>query len=129
MDLDFAKQDGLVPVVVQDAAGGEVLMLGYMNPEALEATLQAGEVVFYSRSRRRLWRKGERSGHRLLLRELRVDCDCDALVARVELAGPGVCHEGYRSCFYRRAEADGRLVTDAERVFDPAEAYREEKRP
>jgi phosphoribosyl-AMP cyclohydrolase len=128
MDMDFAKQDGLVPVVVQDAAGGEVLMLGYMNPEALEATLRAGEVVFYSRSRRRLWRKGERSGHRLLLRELRVDCDRDTLLALVELAGPGVCHEGYRSCFYRRAEADGSLVTDAERVFDPAEAYREEKR-
>jgi phosphoribosyl-AMP cyclohydrolase len=129
MDLDFAKQDGLVPVVVQDAAGGEVLMLGFMNQEALEATLRTGEVVFYSRSRQQLWRKGERSGHRLLLRELRADCDRDALLVLVELAGPGVCHKGYRSCFYRRVEADGRLVVDAERVFDPAEAYGEEKRP
>ncbi len=127
-DLDFAKQGGLLPVVVQDAAGGEVLMLGFMNPEALEATLRTGEMVFWSRSRQRLWRKGERSGHRLLLRELRVDCDRDALLARAELAGPGVCHQGYRSCFFRRLEPDGQMVADAERVFDPAEAYREEKR-
>jgi phosphoribosyl-AMP cyclohydrolase len=124
---DFSKHDGLVPAVVQDDATGEVLMLGYMNAEALEATVATGEVTFYSRSRRRLWRKGEQSGHRLRLRELRVDCDADALLLRVEALGPGVCHEGYRSCFFRRLEPDGTATVVAERVFDPGEVYGEVK--
>ena len=92
MKLDFDKLDGLVPAVVQDFASGEVLMVGFMNPVALKATLATGEVTFYSRSRQKLWKKGEQSGHRLRLRELRVDCDADTLLARVEALGPGVCH-------------------------------------
>lgn len=124
---DFSKLDGLVPVVVQDAASGEVLMLGYMNAEALAATLATGGVTFYSRSRKRLWRKGEQSGHRLLLREMRVDCDADALLLRVEALGPGVCHEGYRSCFFRRLAPDGTAAVVAERVFDPGKVYGEVK--
>ncbi len=124
---DFSKLDGLVAAVVQDAASGEVLMLGYMNAEALAATLATGDVTFYSRSRKRLWRKGEQSRHRLLLREMRVDCDADALLLRVEALGPGVCHEGYRSCFFRRLAPDGTAAVVAERVFDPGKVYGEVK--
>jgi len=129
MELQFSKLDGLVPAVVQDEASGEVLMLGFMNTEALAATLQSGDVTFYSRSRRRLWRKGESSGHRLLVRELRVDCDADAILVRVEALGPGVCHEGYRSCFYRRLGRDGNAVVVAERAFDPGRVYGEVQKP
>ena len=129
MELQFSKLDGLVPAVVQDDASGEVLMLGFMNTEALAATLQSGDVTFYSRSRRRLWRKGESSGHRLLVRELRVDCDADAILVRVEALGPGVCHEGYRSCFYRRLGQDGNAVVVAERAFDPGRVYGEVRKP
>lgn len=102
-------------------------MLGYMSAEALAATLATGDVTFYSRSRKRLWRKGEQSGHRLLLREMRVDCDADALLLRVEALGPGVCHEGYRSCFFRRLAPDGTAAVVAERAFDPGKVYREVK--
>ncbi len=126
---DFSKLDGLVPAVVQDDASGEVLMLGYMNAQALEATFASGDVTFYSRSRQRLWRKGEQSSHRLRLREVRVDCDADALVVRVEALGPGVCHQGYRSCFFRRLAADGTAAVAAERVFDPGKVYGEVKQP
>ncbi len=126
MELDFSKLDGLVPAVVQDFTTGEVLMLGFMNQEALAVTLATGAVTFYSRSRKKLWRKGEQSGHWLLLRELRVDCDADAVLARVEAVGPGVCHQGYRSCFYRRLEPDGGTRPIAERVFDPVQVYRQE---
>ena len=129
MELQFGKLDGLVPAVVQDDASGEVLMLGFMDTEALAATLQSGDVTFYSRSRRRLWRKGESSGHRLLVRELRVDCDADAILVRVEALGPGVCHEGYRSCFYRRLGQDGNAVVVAERAFDPGRVYGEVQKP
>ncbi len=128
MELDFSKLDGLVPAVVQDFATGEVLMVGFMNRAALDATLTTGTVTFYSRSRQRLWVKGEQSGHRLRLRELRVDCDADAVLARVEAAGPGVCHQGYRSCFYRRLEADGSAAELTEPAFDPARVYRLEAR-
>jgi phosphoribosyl-AMP cyclohydrolase len=127
MVLDFGKLEGLVPAVVQDAATGEVLMVGYMNAEALRATFATGEVTFYSRSRKQLWRKGEQSGHRLRLREMRVDCDSDALLVRVEALGPGVCHEGYRSCFFRRLAPDGAATVVAERVFDPGKVYGEVK--
>jgi len=129
MELQFSKLDGLVPAVVQDDASGEVLMLGFMNAEALAATLQSGDVTFYSRSRRRLWRKGESSGHRLLVRELRVDCDADAILVRVDVLGPGICHEGYRSCFYRRLGRDGSAVVVAERAFDPGRVYGEVQKP
>lgn len=129
MELDFAKDSGLVPAIVQDDSSGEVLMLGFMNREALERTRATGFVTFYSRSRRKLWTKGESSGQKLLLRELRVDCDLDALLVRVELSGAAVCHEGYRSCFFRRLEKDGEAAVIAERVFSPAELYGEGKKP
>ncbi len=129
MEFNFAKLDGLIPAVVQDYSTGEVLMLGFMNAEALQATLTTGDVTFYSRTRRKLWTKGERSGHRLRLRELRMDCDADAVLARVDALGPGVCHEGYRSCFFRQLARDGTARVVAERVFDPTQVYAEEKKP
>jgi phosphoribosyl-AMP cyclohydrolase len=123
MELDFEKEGGLIPAIVQDAANGEVLMLGFMNREAFARTTETGLVTFYSRSRKKLWTKGESSGQKLLVRELRVDCDLDALLVRVELAGAAVCHEGYRSCFYRKVAADGEFVVNAERVTSPEELY------
>jgi len=129
MELDFKKQDGLVPAVIQDASTGEVLMLGFMNAEAYAATQARGEVTFFSRSRNKLWRKGEQSGHVLRVRETRVDCDADALVIRVDAVGPGVCHEGYRSCFFRQLSPSGEVSVIAERVFDPKVVYGKESRP
>lgn len=128
MDLDFEKESGLIPAIVQDHATGEVLMLGFMNREALDMTSRTGYVTFFSRSRRKLWTKGESSGQRLLLRELRVDCDRDALLVRVEMAGEAVCHEGYRSCFYRRVDSQGQAEVVAERVLSPEELYGEGKK-
>jgi phosphoribosyl-AMP cyclohydrolase len=123
MDLDFSKLDGLLPAVIQDAASGEVLMLGFMNADAYAATRASGEVTFYSRSRNKLWRKGEQSGHVLKVRDIRVDCDVDTLLIRVEALGPGVCHEGYRSCFFRRIIANGEAKVVEDRVFDPKAVY------
>ncbi|MGB7439009.1 MAG: phosphoribosyl-AMP cyclohydrolase [Candidatus Acidiferrum sp.] len=123
MELAFEKLGGLIPGVVQDHQSGEVLMLGYLNSDALEQTQRTGEVHFFSRSRNRLWKKGETSGHVLRVREVRVDCDGDALLFRVEAVGPGVCHEGYRSCFFRSLERDGSSAVVGERVFQPADVY------
>ena len=128
MELAFEKSGGLVPAIVQDAESGEVLMLGFMNREALEETRRTGQAVFFSRSRNRLWRKGESSGHVLEVREMRVDCDADALLVRVAAKGPGVCHEGYRSCFFRLLNADGEAEVAETRTFEPAEVYGEEKK-
>jgi phosphoribosyl-AMP cyclohydrolase len=122
MQIDFAKGGGMLPAVVQETGSGKVLMLGYMNREALEKTLATGTVTFFSRSRNRLWVKGESSGHVLKLHEVLVDCDNDALVVVAEQLGPGTCHEGYRSCFFRRIEGD-KLVEVEPRVFDPGAVY------
>src|SRR5580704_16296158 len=123
MDLDFDKEGGLIPAIVQDDRSGEILMLGFMNREAYNLTRQRGLVTFFSRSRQKLWTKGETSGQKLILRELRVDCDRDALLVRVELRGGAVCHEGYRSCFFRRMGRDGEVKVVEERVFTPEELY------
>ena len=122
MKLDFTKLNGLVVAVVQDASSGRVLMVGYMNQEAFEKTVSTGHVTFFSRSRKKLWTKGETSGHRLVVREISTDCDEDALLIRADALGPGVCHKGYRSCFYRRLE-NGQWQQSEERVFDPAAVY------
>jgi phosphoribosyl-AMP cyclohydrolase len=129
MNLDFAKLDGLLPAIVQDARTGEVLMLGFMNEQAYAETRASGAVTFYSRTRGKLWRKGEQSGHTLRVCEVRVDCDADTILVRVEPAGPGVCHEGYRSCFFRRIGDDGAVDVVEERVFDPSAVYGGESRP
>ena len=123
MELDFEKENGLIPAIVQDDASGEILMLGFMNREAYDLTRTTGFVTFYSRSRKKLWTKGETSGQKLLLRDLRVDCDLDALLVRVELSGGAVCHEGYRSCFFRSIGADGEAAVVAARVISPEELY------
>ena len=104
-------------------------MLGFMNEQAYAETRASGAVTFYSRTRGKLWRKGEQSGHTLRVREVRVDCDADTILVRVEPAGPGVCHEGYRSCFFRRIGDDGAVDVVEERVFDPSAVYGGESRP
>lgn len=129
MELDFTKGDGLLPAVVQDSETGDVLMLGYMNRAALVATLETGNTTFFSRSRNRMWVKGEQSGHTLRVREVLVDCDADTILVRVDPQGPGVCHEGYLSCFYRRIGAGGALREVRERVFDPAVVYGRDPAP
>jgi phosphoribosyl-AMP cyclohydrolase len=123
MELDFEKENGLVPAIVQDAANNDVLMLGFMNREAFDKTRATGCVTFYSRSRKKLWMKGESSGQKLLLRELLFDCDQDAVLVRVELAGDAVCHEGYRSCFFRRLESSGEVTVIAERLLTQEQLY------
>jgi phosphoribosyl-AMP cyclohydrolase len=120
--LDFNKQGGLITAVVQDANTDRVLMVGYMNREALDKTLATGQVTFFSRSRQKLWTKGESSGHYLLLKSVATDCDGDALLIKAETLGPGVCHEGYESCFYR-AWQNGEWVETDQRVYDPDAIY------
>jgi len=122
MNLDFAKSGGLVTAVIQDHATGRVLMVGYMNEEAFRKTVESGFATFYSRSRQKLWLKGESSGHRLVVKEIATDCDRDAVLVKVEALGPGVCHEGYRSCFFRRLE-NGEWKIGEERSYDPAAVY------
>jgi len=120
---DFTAHE-LLPVIAQDAASGDVLMLAYMNREAYDETLRTGRVCYYSRSRGRLWRKGEESGHVQVLRELYYDCDADTLLVKVDQRGGAACHEGYRSCFFRRVDpATGRVEVVGERVFDPKQVY------
>ena len=116
--------EGLIPAIIQDRHKGKVLMLGYMNAEAYRRTLDSGYVTFYSRSRKKLWTKGETSGHRLLAKEIRVDCDHDALLIQSDLTGPGCCHLGYRSCFFRKLAPKGEEII-LEREFDPARVYGE----
>ena len=122
MQLDFSKSDGLLPAVIQDYTSGRVLMLGYMNAEAVRKTVETGFATFYSRSRQQLWIKGETSGHRLVVKEISTDCDQDALLIRVDPQGPGVCHNGYESCFYRRLE-DGQWKESESRAYDPTAVY------
>ena len=124
MELDFKKGGGMLPAVVQEAGSGKVLMLGYMNPEAYRKTLDSGNVTFFSRSQNKLWMKGESSGHVLQVKEVLVDCDLDALVVVAEQLGPGTCHEGYRTCFFRRVEGDALAVVEP-RAFDPKAVYGE----
>jgi phosphoribosyl-AMP cyclohydrolase len=120
MELKF--QDGLIPAIIQDRHSGKVLMLGYMNLEAYQHTLKTGYVTFFSRARQKLWTKGETSGHWLHVREIRMDCDHDAVLIQVDMTGPGCCHLGFRSCFFRRLTLQGEEII-LPREFDPAEVY------
>jgi phosphoribosyl-AMP cyclohydrolase len=128
VEIAFEKSGGLVPAIIQDDRTGEVLMLGFMNAEALAETQRTREAVFFSRSRNRLWKKGESSGHVLKVRDVRVDCDADALLVRVEAIGPGVCHEGYRACFFRQLEEGGNTRVIAEQTFEPEKVYGRDKK-
>ncbi len=122
MELDFRKLDGLVPAVIQDHASGRVLMLGFMNDEAFRKTVETGYATFFSRSRNKLWLKGETSGHRLVVKSVSTDCDNDSVLVQVEALGPGVCHEGYQSCFFRTLK-DGECVESEPRAYDPTAVY------
>jgi phosphoribosyl-AMP cyclohydrolase len=120
---DFSQGDGLLPAIAQDAESGVVLMMAYMNAESYAETLATGRAVYYSRSRKKLWRKGEESGHVQNVRAIYVDCDRDTILLQVEQLGGAACHEGYRSCFYRQVTPQG-LEVVGQRVFDPEEVYK-----
>jgi phosphoribosyl-AMP cyclohydrolase len=122
MNIDFKKTDGLVPAIVQDATTNEVLMVAFMNEEAWAKTVETGFATFWSRSRGKLWLKGESSGHRLVVKEILTDCDMDSIVLKVDALGPGVCHEGYTSCFFRTL-IGGEWVVTGVKGFDPKEVY------
>ena len=112
----------LLPAIAQDASSGRVLMFAWMNAEAFAETLESGHAVYFSRSRGKLWRKGETSGHRQKVVEVRVDCDADAILLRIEQTG-AACHEGFESCFFRQVGQDGSVETIDERLVDPATVY------
>jgi len=122
IELDFGKQDGLITAIVQDDTTNRVLMVGYMNQEAFQMTVETGFTTFWSRSRSKLWMKGESSGHRLLVKSIAKDCDQDAVLVRVEAQGPGVCHAGYESCFYRELQ-NGAWVEQDQPTYNPETVY------
>ena len=121
--IDFEKAGGLVSVVTQDDGTGEVLMMAYMNHEAFAETLRTGQACYFSRSRNRLWRKGEESGNVQEVRAVYVDCDADAVLLRVRQVGGAACHEGYPSCFFRRVTEDELQIVGS-RLFDPRDVYK-----
>src|SRR4051794_20422139 len=122
VQLDFDKQGGLVAAFVQPATTGRVLMFGYMNREAFDKPLAPSHVTFFSRSRNKLWTKGESSGHFLQLKSIATDCDADALLVQAEPIGPGVCHNGFESCFYRMWQ-DGQWKETDSKVYEPDAVY------
>lgn len=123
IDLDFSKDpQGLLPAIVQDYTTGDVLMLAYINKESWLETLKTGKAHYWSRSRSKLWLKGESSGHVQMIKDIFVDCDQDTVVFQVEQLGGAACHKGYHSCFYRRVQGD-ELVIDADPIFNPEEVY------
>jgi phosphoribosyl-AMP cyclohydrolase len=119
---DFSRCDGLLPAIAQDSQTGEVLMQAYMNAESYAETVATGKAVYFSRSRQKLWRKGEESGNVQLIKAIYVDCDRDTILLKVEQIGGAACHEGYKSCFFRQVTPDG-LQVIGERVFDPEKVY------
>jgi phosphoribosyl-AMP cyclohydrolase len=123
MSIDFQKTNGLIPAIAQDADTGQVLMLAWMNQEAYEETLRTGSAVYYSRSRGKLWRKGEESGHVQEVRDIFIDCDADTILLKVHQIGGAACHEGYASCFFRKVNGD-KLQVIGERIFDPVKVYK-----
>lgn len=123
IQLDFTKDpDGLLPAIVQDHRTGDILMLAYINSESWHQTLKTGKAHYWSRSRNKLWLKGESSGHVQLVKDILVDCDQDTVIFKVEQLGGAACHKGFRSCFFRRV-VGGELVVDQQPVFDPGEVY------
>ena len=123
IELDFKKTGGLIPAIAQDWKTGEVLMLAYINEESWKETLKTGHGVYWSRSRSKLWHKGEESGNVQIVKEILVDCDADTVIFKVEQVGGAACHEGYRTCFFRKV-ADDTLEVVGERVFDPKKVYK-----
>ena len=123
IEPNFAKGDGLVPAIVQDAETKEVLMMAYMNRESWEATLQTGKATYWSRSRQKLWLKGETSGHFQLIKDIFIDCDDDTILLQVKQLGEAACHTGYKSCFYRKLSGKDFVVV-GEKIFNPEEVYK-----
>jgi phosphoribosyl-AMP cyclohydrolase len=123
MLVDFEKSGGLVPAIAQDHQTGEVLMMAWMNREAFEETVRTRRAVYFSRSRGKLWRKGEESGHVQEVKEILLDCDNDTVLLKVHQIGGAACHDGYRTCFFRRLD-DGNLTVIGDRVFDPKAVYK-----
>ena len=123
IDLDFTKLNGLVPAIVQDFNTGEVLMVGFMNEEAWKQTLSSGRATYFSRSRNKLWLKGESSGHFQIVREIRIDCDNDTVLLKVEQIGSAACHTGHVSCFHKKINFDGSIEIIGKPVFDPNKVY------
>ena len=121
--IDFDKAGGLIPAIAQDDATGQVLMMAWMNKESFDETVRTGRVVYWSRSRKKLWRKGEESGHVQQVKEILIDCDADTIVLKVHQVGGAACHEGYASCFFRKVQGN-ELKVIAERLFDPATVYK-----
>lgn len=122
--IDFDKTGGLIPAIAQDAVTGTVLMLAWMNQEAYEETLRTGRAVYFSRSRNKLWRKGEESGNVQQVKEIMIDCDADTLLLKVDQVGGAACHEGYQSCFFRKLDQAGNVAeVIGERLFDPKQVY------
>ncbi|MEJ5361300.1 MAG: phosphoribosyl-AMP cyclohydrolase [Spirochaetota bacterium] len=126
IELDFTKLDGLVPAVAQDYKTGEILMVAFMNKEAFELTLKTGIVHYWSRSRKQLWKKGESSGNVQEVKEIRIDCDNDCVLLKINQIGHAACHTGYRSCFYRVVEGDD-LKVDGLKIFNPEDKYGDKK--
>ncbi len=123
MEPNFNKTDGLIPAIVQDAETRDVLMLAYMNKASWEATVQTGKATFWSRSRQKLWLKGESSGYVQIVKQIYLDCDDDTILLQVEQLGGAACHTGHRSCFYRRLEG-GQWVETGEMIFNPKDVYK-----
>ena len=123
IELDFTKGDGLIPAIAQDWKTGEILMLAYINAESWQETINSGCATYWTRSRQKLWKKGESSGNIQEIKEILVDCDDDTVVFKVNQIGDAACHTGFRSCFYRKVEGD-KLVTVGEKVFNPEDVYK-----
>ena len=121
--LDFEKTNGLIPAIAQDDKTGEVLMLAYMNEQAFDETMKTGQATYYSRSRQTLWKKGETSGHVQHVTEIRVDCDRDTVLLKVDQVGGAACHKGYKTCFFSRVEENDLKIVEA-KIFDPKEVYK-----
>lgn len=121
--LDFTKGDGLIPAIAQDYKTGEILMLAYINELSWNETLKSGNATYWSRSRNKIWKKGEESGNVQKIKDIYVDCDDDTVVFKVEQVGEAACHTGYRSCFYRKLE-HGELKIVGHKVFDPEKVYK-----
>jgi phosphoribosyl-AMP cyclohydrolase len=123
IELNFKKMGGLIPAIVQDDTTGEVLMLAFMNRNAWETTLATGKATYYSRTRQELWIKGKTSGNMQMVKEIRIDCDDDTVLLKVDQIGGAACHTGYKSCFYKKVE-DGAIRIIGKPVFNPEEVYK-----
>ncbi len=122
-ELDFKKNNGLIPAIAQDYKTNEVLMLAYMNEQAFDETMKSGKATYYSRSRKVLWKKGETSGHVQYVKEIRVDCDNDTILLKVDQTGDAACHKGYKSCFFSKLVENELKVVES-KIFDPKKVYK-----